>query len=272
MKKVGFVILTWNSIKYIEKCFESILKVKKFEPIISVCDNGSTDGGLEVLKKYESEGKIILSSFDVNKGTTISRNEAIRKLPEVDYICILDSDTEILNEDEFYSMIEYLDNNLDIGIIGPKLENASGVMQYSGRNIPTSKEKLYKLIPLKSFKRKALEMEHIDYDIKGDVFCVGYLMSACWVMRYETFKQIGYLDENIFYAPEDTEYCLRAWSKGLKVAYFKKCKVLHHWQRISRKKIFSKHNFEHIKGLRYLKKKYKKEITRVNKLVNSNEV
>ena len=85
-------------------------------------------------------------------------------------------------------------------------------------------------------------------------------MSACWIRRRDAYDQIGLLDEHIFYAPEDVEYCLRSWSLGLKVIYYKNCTVLHHWQRISRKKFFSKHNYEHIKGLKYLKRKYKKEL------------
>lgn len=52
---------------------------------------------------------------------------------------------------------------------------------------------------------------------------------------------------------------------GLKVMYFKNCTVLHHWQRISKKKFFSKHSFEHLKCLKYYYRKYKK--TKLNQIV-----
>lgn len=44
MKKIGYVILTWNSIKFIQKCIESIEAIDSFDYEISIFDNGSTDG------------------------------------------------------------------------------------------------------------------------------------------------------------------------------------------------------------------------------------
>lgn len=59
----------------------------------------------------------------------------------------------------------------------------------------------------------------------NNIFKVGYLMSACWVMRTELIDKIGLLDENIFYAPEDVEFCLRAWVNGYNVLYDKMQKL-----------------------------------------------
>lgn len=261
MKSLGFVILTWNSDKYIAKCLDSILALSKVKCYISIVDNGSQDDCCSILKKYSEEhDNIIVNYLDKNYGTTKSRNIGLKELNDVDYICILDSDTEIVDESGFMDVLAFLDDHPQCGIVGPKLVNAKGVLQYSGRNIPTTKEKMYKVLPFKSFRKKAESLEHVNYDEEDDFFPVGYLMSACWIMRRDAYDQIGLLDEHIFYAPEDVEYCLRSWSLGLKVIYYKNCTVLHHWQRISRKKFFSKHNYEHIKGLKYLKRKYKKEL------------
>lgn len=64
---------------------------------------------------------------------------------------------------------------------------------------------------------------------------VGYLMSACWMMPAILIEKIGLLDENIFYAPEDVEYCLRAWKRGYRVCYDQDALIVHAWQRLSRK-------------------------------------
>lgn len=256
MKTVGFVIITWNSKKYIKACIDSILKIEKFNTKISICDNGSTDGTIEDIKEYGD--RVIGNFLPKNKGTTISRNIAIKALEDVDFYCVLDSDTEIIDEDGFVKMMDLLESDESIGIVGPQLYSKDEVLQYSGRNIPTLKEKLYKVLPFKKKKEEALKLEHINYDEKPDVFSVGYLMSACWLFTKKTLDTIGLLDEKIFYAPEDVEYCMRSWVNGLSVKYFKPCKVLHHWQRLSRKKLFSKHNYEHLKGLFYLNRKYKK--------------
>lgn len=252
-KTVGFVILTWNSEKYIRDCVLSINNLNGFEKIISICDNGSTDQTISILDEFKN---LIITRFDYNKGTTVSRNAAIKALPKCDYICVLDSDTQILDNDGFLSMISELESNERIGIIGPELISPNGELQYSGRNIPTRREKMYKASRIKFLVNKGRKMEHVDYDTKKNIFCVGYLMSACWLFKSELINKIGYLDEKIFYAPEDVEFCMRTWANNLLVVYYRNCKVIHHWQRISRRKMFSKHNFEHIKGLRYIRKKY----------------
>lgn len=255
-KSVGFVILTWNSEKYIANCLDSILKIEKYDIFISIFDNGSKDRTKNILEKYHFDN-IFFLEYGKNLGTTISRNEALKKLPKTDYIVILDSDTIINDLNGFDKIINILDNDKEIGIVGPKLVNAEGELQYSGRNIPSIKEKILKVFFDKS--KKTSELEHVDYNEKDDLFCVGYLMSAAWFMRRDFFEKNGFLDEKIFYAPEDVEYCVRAWCNGYKVCYYKKFTVIHFWQRISKKKFFSKHNFEHIKGLMYFFHKYNKK-------------
>lgn len=255
-KSVGFVILTWNSEKYIANCLDSILKIEKYDIFISIFDNGSKDRTKNILEKYRFDN-IFFLGCGKNLGTTISRNEALKKLPKTDYIVILDSDTIINDLNGFDKIIDILDNDKEIGIVGPKLVNAEGELQYSGRNIPSIKEKILKVFFDKS--KKTSELEHVDYNEKDDLFCVGYLMSAAWFMRRDFFEKNGFLDEKIFYAPEDVEYCVRAWCNGYKVCYYKKFTVIHFWQRISKKKFFSKHNFEHIKGLMYFFHKYNKK-------------
>ena len=50
MKKISFVILTWNSDKYITNCIESINTICNFCTQITIVDNGSTDNIIKILK------------------------------------------------------------------------------------------------------------------------------------------------------------------------------------------------------------------------------
>lgn len=267
---IGFVILTWNSENYISECLDSLLKIRNYKIYISIFDNESTDNTKAILDSYATKENFFIKKNDKNLGTTISRNQALKQLPKTDYIVILDSDTIISDYSGLDKAIEILNNDETIGIIGPKLIDDKGVMQYSGRNIPTIKEKFLKAITHKNGK-KISNLEHVDYEEKGDLFCVGYLMSAAWIMRRDFFEKNGYLDEKIFYAPEDVEYCVRAWINGYKVCYYKKFFIIHYWQRISKKKFFSKHNFEHIKGLIYFFHKYNKKTLNMIKMKVEND-
>lgn len=258
MEKIAFVILTWNSGHCIERCIKSIQKMTGFDKHICIVDNGSIDNTTTTVKKYEGNTDLFcleLINLGSNKGTTVSRNIGIKRIPvDVKYLCILDSDT-VLNSTALVSMIQVLNENERNGIVGPKMKSLDGTIQVSARKIPIFWMKLMKILPIKYLSEWAQKKE-APITLNRDVFPAGYLMSACWLMRKDIVEKIGLLDEKIFYAPEDVEFCIRAWKNGYRVLHDKRAVIVHEWQRLSRKKIFSKHNFEHIKGLIYLYNKY----------------
>lgn len=258
--ELAFIILCWKSEKYIKNCLDSIIALNGLTCHVVVVDNGSTDSTKEIIRSViisaSEVGSTTLELIELNKnyGTTYSRNLGIKHVmkhyPQTDYYCILDSDT-IVNRCAFTAMITTLNTDPKCGIIGPRLHNSDGIYQVSGRNVPTLIEKLFKVLPVRSFREKGEQMQ-ICLDIDNPkTQPVGYLMSACWLIKKEVIEKIGLLDENIFYAPEDVEYCARTWKAGYSVKYCPEAEIIHEWQRLSRKKLFSKHNWEHIKGLLY---------------------
>ena len=266
-KKIGFVILTWNSEKYIKKCLESIVSLKEITHRIIIVDNGSCDSTCKVIEQYKNSYPDIIKDirYKENKGTTFPRNEGIKKLEcqKINYYCILDSDT-IINESAFLKLIYELETHKEYGMIGPKLISSAGVVQMSARAFPTLLEKVYKAIPIESLQKKGekMEMQNAPKETQ-DSYPVDYLMSACWLIKKEVIEKVGLLDEKIFYAPEDAEYCIRVWKKGYKVSYCPNVSIIHEWQRLSKKKFISKMNYEHIKGLIYMFIKHKYLLTTV---------
>ena len=237
MSRIHFVILTWNSEKVIGQCLASMMKFREFEVNVCIVDNGSQDRTVDVVEQMIREGipghcSIQIIRLLENMGTTISRNIGIKQVitqagPE-DFVCILDSDTEV-NEQAMQTLASVLRDDPSNGIVGPKMHSLDGSVQTSGRRIPTVTEKILKVLPSKALQEKGNQMQQMDHT---DSLCpVGYLMSACWMMRPTLFDEVGLLDENIFYAPEDVEFCIRVWKKGKRVLYCPQAQILHHWQR-----------------------------------------
>lgn len=261
MIKIGYVILTWNSEKVIKKCIDSILNIAAFSADIVVADNGSTDKTVEILESYsiQEPHSLELIRYPENRGTTIPRNAAIKELMShnADYYCILDSDT-IINEDAVSHMADFLHNNKKCGIVGPRMVTSDNIVQVSGRCFPTLTEKICKAVPIKAIQALGESKEEIvPRDVRSGAYPVDYLMSACWMMPSEVIHTVGMLDENIFYAPEDAEYCIRVWKSGYRVVYYPEAQIVHEWQRLSKKKMFSRINYEHIKGLIYMFRKHR---------------
>lgn len=257
--RYAFIVLTWNSEKYISDCLDSIDEAMAgTDTTVYVIDNGSTDHTVDYIRNWNNKShniKIDLTQLKKNTGTTVSRNIGLRKaINSSNYICVLDSDTKI-NKDAIVRLAEVVDTYKKVGIVGPVLRGLDGTIQNSGRAIPTMLIKMLKVMPFGSLRKKGENKEVIPK--VNAITPVGYLMSACWFMRSRIVDDVGLLDEKIFYAPEDVEYCLRMWQNGYAVVYDKTVAITHAWQRLSRKKLISKHNYEHIKGLAYLFVKYK---------------
>jgi GT2 family glycosyltransferase len=94
-----------------------------------------------------------------------------------------------------------------------------------------------------------------------EIMKVDYLIGACQMIRRETLEEVGLLDENIFYGPEDVDFCLRVYQHGWNVYYFPHTKIIHYEQRLTKKKYLSSLSLRHLKGLIYLYWKYQGRIS-----------
>ena len=250
---VSVVILSFNSISYIEKCLKSLFV--SFEECnlkgeINVVDNGSSDGSVNVLKNMQHQYPDQLSVIfqNSNTGTTKSRNRAL-KISNGEYIIILDSDA-YMNSETLRNLIAYLSDNLNVGLVAPGLVYPDGRFQLSVDVFPTVVRKIKRYFFLRNFE------QNLKCQTTG---AVDYAISACWVLRKEIIDIVGLLDEKIFYSPEDVDYCIRIWKSGYQVHYFPATSMVHDAQEISRPKGFSINKFtiRHVKGLVYLFAKHK---------------
>ena len=254
-RTVAFVILTWNSEKYVRCCIESVLGLGELCVSVYVVDNGSTDSTIEILKTLAADdNRVHVLPQEKNLGTTVSRNIAFREILTMSnqpgYVCVLDSDT-VSNRLAFESVLEALEADSTIGVAGPSLLGSDGLIQKSGRNLPTLKIKLFKAFPCRGLQERAEKLETSLAPVVNGVQNVGYLLSACWVMPTSSLWKVGLLDEAIFYAPEDVDWCVRCHGAGLRVVRVHGPAITHYYQRLSKRKLLSKMNVEHIKGLVY---------------------
>ena len=249
----SFIILTWNSEKYIQACLRSIPKsILPYEYEIIVIDNGSSDDSINVIKSSSLE--ITLIQNTKNKGVAFARNQGIR-ISKGEYLIILDIDT-ILNSGSISVLIYFMEMNHEIGLCAPQLVSEKGEIHESGRKFPTLYSKLCRRINLK-FAEKYSNQNFYHLNKVNTHIEIDYAVGACQVIRKTTINKIGLLDENIFYGAEDIDFCLRLWFNGWKIIYYPYVNILHFEQRLTKKHFFSKLTFEHLRGLIYFFVKHK---------------
>lgn len=157
--EISFIILTWNSEKYIEKCILSIKRAlfnssSNLSYEIFIVDNGSKDNTLSILKLMERSfpGNLHLIMLNRNFGTTYSRNLGIKRA-KGRYICIMDSDVEI-SAGVVDRLIFFLSEKSRVGLVVPGIIYPDGTLQKSTDEFPTIGRKIYRYFFLKQIEAR----------------------------------------------------------------------------------------------------------------------
>lgn len=113
--KISVIIPCFNMEKYLNQCLDSITKQTIFKNIELVCVNdGSTDGTLYILRKYEERFNNIFIINQMNMGVGIARNNGM-KAASGEFICFMDPDDYYLNNNSLEKLYEKAkENNVNI--------------------------------------------------------------------------------------------------------------------------------------------------------------
>ncbi len=255
---LSFVVITYNDAGRLPRCLSSCALMSAragLEYEILVVDNGSADHTQAVLEEFAGVlgPRLHALRMERNTGTTYSRNRAL-ELARGRHICVLDSDAELLQPD-FAPLLGLLRDFPQVGLVGPAILLPGGDIYNSAKLLPTLSDKLLKLPQIFWSAAPRNHDWYPDFPFAG-LRCVDTVISCCWFFRRELFQRLGPLDENIFYAPEDVDWCLRCWKAGLAVVYYPRFKVLHHTRQTSHKQPLSRTALSHLQGLIYYLRKH----------------
>lgn len=73
-KILSIIIPVYNVEQYLDKCLSSVLNINQREEIeVLAINDGSTDGSLEILKKFQKEYPSVLQVIDKQNGGHVLR-------------------------------------------------------------------------------------------------------------------------------------------------------------------------------------------------------
>lgn len=127
MNRISFIIVTFNSNKYIDSAINSILEQRLGNYRILIIDNNSEN--TQYLEDYNNNDKIDIFLLTENTGYCGGNNFGIYKaIKSTDLLIIMNPDIILPNNFvvKLNTTIQYLkENGLKFGAIGPKLVNSS---------------------------------------------------------------------------------------------------------------------------------------------------
>jgi N-acetylglucosaminyl-diphospho-decaprenol L-rhamnosyltransferase len=241
------VILTWNSRQHVAACIESLRDAAPgARGDLIVIDNGSTDGTPELVRELAPAARLVQNQ--VNRGVAAARNQGLA-LARSPVSIILDVDTVVM-PGAFARLLRFLDENPAVGVCGPRLVLPDQTIQPSCQLFPTVIDKIVRQLPARFGERWLRDVELADWDHTG-VRDIDYVVGACQAIRMSALHSVGWLDERIFYGPEDVDLCLRMRLRGWRVTYLGDAVVRHECQRVTRRRLNAL-TLLHIRGLAHL--------------------
>lgn len=230
-KKVSIVILSYNNKKLIGQCLAALKKwVKNGEEIeLIVVDNASNDDSVEYLRKLKD---IVLLESKENLGFAGGNNLGISYALDhkADYIMLLNNDVVIKNA-FWQPLVEFLEENDKVGVVGPKIYFAPGYEFHRERYSPKERGRVIWYAGgeidwdnVLAYHRGVDEVDRGQYDRPEET---EFVSGCCLLARREVWEKVGLLDEKYFLYYEDSDFCLRAKKKGWQVFYFPGAKIWH---------------------------------------------
>lgn len=221
-------IVNWNTREELRECLRTLLaQDASASAEVIVVDNASSDGSADMLRS-EFENSVQLIVNDTNRGFGAAHNQSIAR-SSGRFVLLLNPDCRIPEADAIGKMTRYMDANPDVGMLGPKVLNPDGSLQYSARRFPRMLAGAFRHTALgRLFPRNRFVREYMMIDWAHDqVRDVHWLSGAALMVRRETFEQIGLLDEGFFMYVEDVDWCRRAHQAGWRVVYYPMATVEH---------------------------------------------
>jgi len=222
---ISIIIVNWNTCELLRNCLNSVVdKNKDCIHEIIVVDNASSDSSVVMIQNEYPQVRLIKNkkNYGFAKANNIGINSCSGNI-----ILLLNSDTEIIDKDTFRKVVDFLNKDNQIGILGLGLIFPDGTDQSGGGKFLS----IWQLIKYQILFFDSPIFHKIKSKLpkkqKDEFYEIDYVSGACLFVKREVIEDIGLLNENFFMYGEDMEFCFRAKQKGWGVGILPTIRVVH---------------------------------------------
>jgi hypothetical protein len=217
MDKLAIISVVYNNYEVLKDFKKSLVsqKSKKFELFLSDLSDDK--------KTIDLKGVSTTIIQDKNKGFAYGVNLALKKALNngFKYFCILNNDT-ILKKDFVEKCIVSIKKNPN-SLGGGKIYYAAGYEYHKKRYKSESRGKVIwyagGYIDWNHALAFHLGVDEVDTGQFDNLMEVGFITGALMFFDKGVIDKVGYLDEGYFLYFEDTDFCVRAKNKNIKLYY-----------------------------------------------------
>jgi GT2 family glycosyltransferase len=224
---ISVIIASWNAKDYLVNCLATFQpQVIAQNGEIVVVDNCSRDGSADAVAEAFPEVKLVRNSQ--NLGFAGANNIGIRQ-SHGRYICLANSDVTV-PAGTIERLVQYLDQHPQIGVLGPKVLNGDGTVQFSCWTFPSLWNTFCRALALDAIfpKSRVFASQLRRLSSFDDVQPVDAVSGCFMIVRSSALKKVGNLDDGFFMYSEDKDWCRRFWQAGWSVVYCPVVAITHY--------------------------------------------
>lgn len=229
---VACVVLYKNDEQILVNVIRSFLSTELNVKLFLI-DNSPTD----VLRSLVIDSRIEYYHNPSNPGFGAAHNIAIKKAFDIGakYHLVLNPDI-YFDKGTIEKIVHYMDINLEIGNLMPKVFYPDGSTQYLCKLLPTPYDWIGRRFnPFKKIVDRRNEIFELRFTSYNKIMEVPYLSGCFMFLRLDAIKKIGFFDEKIFMYGEETDLCRRLIIGGYKTIFYPDAVITHIFEKGSHK-------------------------------------
>lgn len=241
--RVAILVVNWNGWKDTLECLESVFRLAYQNFVVVLCDNASSDGSVDRFREWISterpiafaeltraeaeaggptavDARIVLVHNGANLGFAEGNNVGLRYLigqPDIDYVWLLNNDV-VVDRRALTEMVACAGAETGIGAVGATIYEYSepDVVQAAGGGMFSRRNVIPRLITAPRPMREGHAAPTLDF-----------ISGSCMLVRLETLKTVGLVDESYFMYCEDVDLCVRLRAAGSTLVHATAARVWH---------------------------------------------
>jgi N-acetylglucosaminyl-diphospho-decaprenol L-rhamnosyltransferase len=200
---------------------------------VLVVDNASGDGSVEKIAAAIDTNNwsdwASVRAMDKNGGFAFGNNigftQAFASNQHVDYVMLLNPDSAA-REGAIKSLVDFMDKNPEIGVVGSRLQNQDGGLEPSAHNFHSPLSELVEGARLGILTRLLSRCEVTPVVVDVPHRC-DWVSGSSMMIRRRLIEDIGLMDEGFFLYFEEVDFFKRAANAGWQTWYVPGSVVMH---------------------------------------------
>ena len=222
--KLSIIIVRYNAREDLERCLTSLHDAPpSMAHDITVVDNASTEGGLDVVRSRWPRVQVI--ALDRNRGFAAGNNAGIRAT-QGELLLLLNSDT-VVPPGALDTLRARLHAHPAAAAAGPRLVDAAGRAELSFGPMISPLGELRQRVTGASMPQASLRLRRRSSAATRREQYVDWVSGACLLVSRADAESVGLLDERFFLYTEDVDFCAALRARGRRILFAPAAEVIH---------------------------------------------